>query len=52
MYQEIEQMLLDDAACLPLYHDTSYMLTKPYLENWVDAPITISSLKYVSIKPH
>ena len=52
MYQEIEQMLINDAACLPTYHDIRYMLTKPYLENWVDAPLTISSLKYVSIKPH
>lgn len=52
LYQEIEQMLVDDAACLPLFFDIEYVLVKPYLETFVVTPMPVPSLRYVSIKPH
>lgn len=52
LYQKIEQMLVDDAACLPLYYDIDYALVKPYLENFVITPMPVPRLRYVSIKPH
>ncbi len=52
LYQKIEQMMIDDAACLPLYHDIEYVLIKPYLENVVVTPLPMSRWRYVSIKPH
>lgn len=52
LYQKIEQMLVDDAACIPLYFDINYVLVKPYLENFVVTPMPVSRLRYVSINPH
>jgi len=52
MYQEIEQMLVDDAACLPLFFSVNYILVKPYVKGFVPAPMPIPWLKYISIKPH
>ncbi len=38
LYQQAEQMLVDDAACVPLWFSTSYILIKPYVKNYeVDA---------------
>ena len=33
-YQEIEEIVLDDAACLPLWFSVNYMLVKPYVKNF------------------
>ncbi len=34
MYQEAEQKLVDDAACLPLFFGKTYLLVKPYVNNF------------------
>jgi oligopeptide transport system substrate-binding protein len=34
MYQQAEQMLVDDAAMLPLYFGQNYELVKPYVKNY------------------
>jgi oligopeptide transport system substrate-binding protein len=34
LYQQAEQMLVDDAACLPLWFGQSYMLVKPYVTGY------------------
>ncbi len=34
MYQEIEKAVLNDAACLPLWFSTNYILAKPYVKNY------------------
>lgn len=52
LYQQAEQMIVDDAACLPLYFDVSYTLVKPYVENLPLTPLWIPRLKYVSIELH
>jgi oligopeptide transport system substrate-binding protein len=49
LYQEAEQAIVDDAACLPLYFDVSYTLVKPYVEGFPLTTIWIPRLKYVSI---
>ncbi len=37
-YQEIERMLVEDAACLPLWFGQNYLLVKPYVTGyWLDA---------------
>ena len=35
MYRQVEQMLVDDAAMLPLYFGESYVLIKPYINGYV-----------------
>ncbi len=50
MYKEAEQMIVEEAACLPLFFDREYMLVKPYVKNFVAAPMRLPWLKYVSIE--
>jgi oligopeptide transport system substrate-binding protein len=47
MYQEIEQMILEDAPWIPLLHGAEYWLTKPYVHGMVYPPSIVPRLKYV-----
>lgn len=50
MYRKAERKVLKDAACLPLFFGREYMLVKPYVKNFVAAPMPLPWLKYVSIE--
>ena len=47
MYQQAEQMLVDDAAALFTIHDLSYELVKPYVKGFVLTPIDIPIERYM-----
>jgi ABC-type transport system substrate-binding protein len=47
MYQQAEQMLVDDAAVLFTTHGLSYALVKPYVKGYVLTPITIPIERYM-----
>ncbi len=49
MYQEVEQMIVNDAPWLPLFFGKSYLLVKPYVEGYVPAPMVIPFFKDVSV---
>ena len=49
LYQDAEQVIVDDAACLPVYFEVSYTLVKPYVEGYPLTAMWIPRLKYVSI---
>ncbi len=49
LYQQIEEMILEDAPIVPLTHDADHWLTKPYVEGMIYPPAIIPKLKYVSI---
>ncbi len=34
MYQQAEQLAVDDAPCIPLWHNTNYILVKPYVKGY------------------
>ncbi len=34
LYQEAEQLLIDNAVCFPLWFETNYTLVKPYVKNY------------------
>ena len=34
MYQQAEQLVVDDAPCVPLWHGTNYILVKPYVQGY------------------
>ena len=34
MYQQAEQLVVDDAPCVPLWHGTNYILVKPYVKGY------------------
>ena len=34
MYQQAEQLVVDDAPCIPLWHNTNYILVKSYVKGY------------------
>ncbi len=34
MYQQAEQLVVDDAPCVPLWHGTNYILVRPYVKGY------------------
>jgi ABC-type transport system substrate-binding protein len=47
MYQQAEQMLVDDAAALFTVHWLSYELVKPYVQGYVLTPIDVPIERYM-----
>jgi oligopeptide transport system substrate-binding protein len=52
IYRQVEQMLVDDAACLPLWFGQNYILVKPYVQGYQLNPMGFAWLNRVSIKAH
>ena len=50
LYQQAEQLIVQDAPALFLSHDISYVLVKPYVKGYVLTPITISLERYLSLQ--
>jgi oligopeptide transport system substrate-binding protein len=50
LYRQAEQMLVDDAACLPLWFGQNYILVKPYVEGYELTPMGYPLLNKVSIQ--
>ena len=50
LYQQAEQMLVDDAACLPLWFGQNYILVKPYVDGYELNPMGFAMLNKVSIR--
>ena len=51
LYQQVEQELVEDAACLPLWFGRNYILTKPYIKGYSLNPLGFAMLSNVSVKP-
>jgi oligopeptide transport system substrate-binding protein len=49
MYQQAEQLVVDDAPCLPLWHGTNYILVKPYVKGYEFSAQGIPDLSKVYI---
>ena len=49
VYQQVEQLILEDAAWIPLYYSVETALVKPYVLNFKNPPIKIPRLQYISI---
>jgi oligopeptide transport system substrate-binding protein len=49
MYQQAEQLVVDDAPCLPLFHGTNYILVEPYVKGYEIGPLGIPDLSKVYI---
>jgi oligopeptide transport system substrate-binding protein len=52
LYRQTEQMLMDDAACLPLWFGENYLLVKSYVEGYKLTPLGFAWLEKVKITPH
>jgi oligopeptide transport system substrate-binding protein len=49
LYQQAEQMIVDDAAVLFTTHGLSHVLVKPYVQGYVLTPIDVPLERYLSI---
>jgi len=49
LYGQVEQMLVDDAACLPLWFGKNYVLVKPHVQGYELNPMGYAMLNRVSI---
>jgi oligopeptide transport system substrate-binding protein len=52
LYQQAEQMLVDDAACLPLCFGRNYFLVKPYVSGFKLNVLGFAMLNEVTVVPH
>jgi len=50
LYQEAEQIIINDAPWVPLFYEVEYWLTKPYVKGMIYPPMIIAKLQYVSIE--
>ncbi len=51
LYQQAEQKMVEDAACLPLWFGRNYILVKPYVGGYNMGPQGLAMLNSVSIEP-
>jgi oligopeptide transport system substrate-binding protein len=51
MYQQAEQVIVNDAPALFLSHSLSYLVVKPYIKGYVLTPIDVPITRYLSIDP-
>jgi oligopeptide transport system substrate-binding protein len=49
LYQQAEQIIVEDAPALFIMHDLDYVLVKPYVEGYVLTPIDIPLERYLSL---
>ena len=49
LYQQAEQLILNDAPWIPLYNGRDHVLVKPYVKGYLLPPLVMPSLRYVSI---
>jgi oligopeptide transport system substrate-binding protein len=50
LYQQAEQVILNDAPWIPLYNGRDHSLVKPYVKDFIFPPIVIPKLRYASIQ--
>ncbi|MGA8849685.1 MAG: peptide ABC transporter substrate-binding protein [Dehalococcoidia bacterium] len=49
MYQQAEQLVVNDAPCLPLFHGINYVLVEPYVKDYELGPLGVPDLSKVYI---
>ena len=50
LYRQVEQLIVDDAACLPLWFGENYVLVKPYVSGYELTPMGFALLNKVSVE--
>jgi oligopeptide transport system substrate-binding protein len=49
MYRQAEQLLVEDAACLPLLHGANHVVIKPYVKGYQLSPLGMPDLSQVYV---
>jgi oligopeptide transport system substrate-binding protein len=52
LYQQAEQKIVDEAACMPISFGKSYTLVKPYINGFAINALGFAAFSDVSIAPH
>jgi oligopeptide transport system substrate-binding protein len=52
MYQQAEQLVVDEAPCLPLWFGANYILVKPYVKGYELSPLGVPDLSQVYLEQH
>ncbi|MBM4432577.1 MAG: peptide ABC transporter substrate-binding protein [Chloroflexi bacterium] len=52
LYQQAEEMLMNDAAVIPLWFGQNYTLVKPYVQGYKLNPMGLAELSKVTVQPH
>jgi len=50
LYQQAEEIIVQDAAWIPMSHSKASVLIKPYVKGYTVPPFVIPNLRYVSIE--
>jgi oligopeptide transport system substrate-binding protein len=50
LYQQAEQIIVNDVPWIPLFHDEYSVLIKPYVKDYVLPPFVIPRMRYVHIE--
>jgi len=50
MYQQAEQLIVDEAPCLPLWFGINYILVKPYVKGYELSPLGVPDLSKVYLE--
>jgi oligopeptide transport system substrate-binding protein len=50
LYQQAEQIIVNDVPWIPLFHDQFSVLIKPYVKDYVLPPFVIPRMRYVHIE--
>jgi oligopeptide transport system substrate-binding protein len=52
LYRQAEQLMVNDAACIPISFSKDYLLVRPYVKDFEVNPLGFTTLDRVSILPH
>ena len=50
LYQQAEQLILDDWVAVPLWHSRNFLLVQPYVKGFELTPIRVPQLQNISIE--
>ncbi len=50
LYHEAEQLIVNEAPIVPLYHSRNYVLMKPHVQNAIVAPVVLPWLRDVVVR--
>ena len=50
MYRQVEKMLIQDGAWLPLYYSVAHQVVNPALKGWITPPMVLPRLRFIEVK--
>lgn len=51
LYQQVEQIILDEVPWFPLFFDRYHLLVKPYVQNYLVPSAVVERLRFITLSP-